>query len=96
VTVLLSSIQKGNNLSTFELLPNPNTGEFVIRVQLEVAEQVSVRVSNILGQILVAYDRSATGFEIPINLKHQAAGVYFVTLKIGERWLTKKCTVLNH
>ena len=94
--MLLSLVQKHSNLSTFELLPNPNSGAFIIRVQLEASEKVSIRVSNVLGQVLIEYNRSAAGFEIPINLKYQAAGVYFVSLQIGEQWTTKKCTVLNH
>ena len=81
------------NLAQFDVTPNPNTGQFTIQVSLLEAQQATVRVTNVLGQNLMEFNKDAQAFSIPIDIQEQASGVYFVTLSTDEKSITKKVVV---
>lgn len=93
VTVTIVGLDQIPNLSAFEVLPNPNAGTFQIQVTFTEAKEATVRLTNVLGQVLKEYNYSDASFSIPVELSNQASGVYFVILQTGAQSTTKKVVV---
>ncbi|CAA6828953.1 MAG: internalin, putative [uncultured Aureispira sp.] len=93
VTVNIVGLDQIPNLAAFEVLPNPNVGTFQIQVNFTVAKESTVRLTNVLGQVLKEYSYSDASFSIPVELRDQASGVYFVILQTGAQSTTKKIVV---
>ena len=67
------------------LFPNPNNGEFWLRMNSLLYNRIGIRVFNSLGQLVHAQEFSNLTFGslIPVNLKHAAAGLYRVQVYTG-------------
>lgn len=76
--------------------PNPARGQVNFRYQLPRAAQVDIKVYNVLGQMVKAFDR---GLQEPgyYSLKwsdaNVAEGVYFIRLQAGDHRATRKFVV---
>jgi hypothetical protein len=93
VTINIVGLGQIQNLSAFDVIPNPNGGTFQVPVSFAVAKEATVRLTNVLGQVLKEYNYSDASFSIPVELTDQASGVYFVILQTGEQSITKKVVV---
>ena len=93
VTVTISGIDDISGLAQFNVLPNPNNGAFVIQVSFADVNEANVSITNVLGQTLKSYNFSEKTFEIPVDIQHQASGVYFVILKSDNQIVTRKVTI---
>jgi len=86
----------GNSPLGFELeqnYPNPFNPETTIRYSLPVADQVSLKVVDILGRDvanLVDGYQPAGAHSVTFNAANQASGVYFYRLQSRTRTITKK------
>jgi hypothetical protein len=56
------------------IYPNPNNGEFVV----ETATELSLTLSNGLGQVIRTFDVSPLGGH-KVHVKDLAQGIYFIT-----------------
>jgi PKD repeat protein len=61
-----------------ELYPNPNSGNFTIRVHSETVTNVAIVSAT--GQLLTNYDASEFQSTMDINVKDMASGAYFVVI----------------
>ena len=93
VTVNITGLDNIPDLSRFVVMPNPNTGEFYIQVNFTESKNATVRLSNVLGQILKEYHYSESEFNVPVDVQHQASGVYFVELQTGSSSVTRKVII---
>jgi hypothetical protein len=93
VTVTIVGLDQIPDLSAFDIIPNPNAGTFQVQVNFTEAKEATVRLTNVLGQVLKEYSYSDASFSIPVELTSQASGVYFVILQTGEQSTTKKVVV---
>ncbi len=93
VTVTISGLEDIPGLAQFNVLPNPNTGAFVIKVSFADVNEANVSITNVLGQRLKSYNFSEKTFEIPVDIQHQASGIYFVILKSDNQIVTRKVTI---
>ncbi|WP_052597795.1 T9SS type A sorting domain-containing protein [Aureispira sp. CCB-QB1] len=93
VTINIVGLNQISNLSTFDVIPNPNAGTFQVQVSFTEAKTATVRLTNVLGQVLREYTYSDASFSIPVELTNQASGVYFVVLQTGTQHTTKKVVV---
>ena len=73
------------------LYPNPTTGKFNITV--ENAGDVVVKVGDILGNVLDINVTDNLNGTFSIDLSVVADGVYFVQVKNGDYFATKRITV---
>jgi len=73
------------------LYPNPTTGKFNITV--ENAGDVVVKVGDILGNVLDIDVTDNMNGTFSIDLSVVADGVYFVQVKNGDYFATKRITV---
>lgn len=84
------------SLTNFGIHPNPTSGTFNITFSSQVnVENVSVKVTNVTGQIVFSnvYGFGGTEFNKQINIGSQPAGVYFVELNTDGQKLVRKLLV---
>ena len=68
------------------LYPNPNSGQFNIRINSALFNVLGARVFNSAGQLVYTNQWRGLVYArvIPVNLSHLAAGVYMVRLYYGD------------
>lgn len=83
-----------NDLIGFSIFPNPNKGEFTIKMKTTSNEAVKVQVYDIRGRLVYdnLYD-SSPEFNQLIKLNNVQAGMYLVKINDGEKQATKKIIV---
>jgi hypothetical protein len=74
---------EGNNLNAFSAYPNPTSGKTTITFTSAQDAKYSVRVVDLLGNVLIADDIAATeGYNSKeIDLQNVAKGLYFITIQ---------------
>ncbi len=80
-------------LSLFDVLdiyPNPGKGQFTIRGQLPTYEEVTIELTNMLGQTLqpAIVLGSTNDFVQPVDISGYANGVYFIRIHASESIIT--------
>ncbi len=77
--------------------PNPGSGLFHVSVELERADDIAIRVLNIVGQeVLVAkHYTNALGGLYEVNLENQAGGTYFIEIKTKESRVIRKINLIR-
>ncbi len=78
--------------------PNPFNPSTDIRVSVNRAGVMSLKVYNVLGQLVKVVDsgyRPAGTYTFNVNMNSYASGVYFYTLRQGANVLTKKMMLLK-
>lgn len=79
-----SGIAKSGIDKNVSLMPNPSTGLVNVLLRFGNAENVSVSVTNVIGQeILSSKFDGITTFVAPLDLSSQPNGIYFVTVSNG-------------
>jgi Leucine-rich repeat (LRR) protein len=79
------------NKLDFAIYPNPNSGNFYIKVK-EVTKELYVEVYNLLGEKV--YSKKDFNTEnMSINLKNQAKGIYTLKIIIDTGTITKKVII---
>lgn len=81
---LSTGISKSSLEKNVNIMPNPSTGLVNVLLNFGKAENVTVTVSNVIGQELISnkYD-VINSFVAPLDLSSQANGIYFVTVSNG-------------
>ncbi len=78
--------------------PNPFNPSTVIKVGLNRGGVMSLRVYNVLGQLVKIVDQGykpAGQYSYDVNMDNFASGVYFYTLQQGPNVITKKMLLLK-
>jgi len=79
--------------SIFDVLdvyPNPGKGEFTIRGMMPTTEDVTIELTNMLGQVLQPAVRinNTNDFRRPMDISRYANGVYFIRITAGDSMVT--------
>jgi uncharacterized repeat protein (TIGR01451 family) len=95
--VLPNATQDALEGSSFEVFPNPASGQFFVRFDLMRHSNVRLEVLDVLGRVLYA-NSAATEFaagkhQLAIQSNDWPSGVYFVRLGVGEAGFAKKIVV---
>jgi hypothetical protein len=78
-----------------EIFPNPSDGNFRIRVQTAVAEDLTIEIYNELGQIAWRHTEPFTQkFDRQFVASQLASGSYLVRVKSGEKLTVKRLRIL--
>ena len=85
--ILITSTAEWASLEAFEVFPNPNRGHFNIRVSAAPAEQLHVRLYNMVGQKLQQYHAAfqAGRWQQEIDGSKLPAGIYLLEVQIGQQ-----------
>ena len=90
-------LEENFNQVTFEVsqnMPNPAYGETRIQVVSDTQADVVLTLSNVLGQRVYKTTQSGAGnHTFKLNVSDFDAGIYFYTVTIGEKSVTKKMLV---
>jgi CTP-dependent riboflavin kinase len=70
------------------LFPNPNQGNFTVRVPK--GSEGKWIILNQLGQVIKAQDFITLAESVPISVNGLGQGVYYLTLEINQQIITKK------
>lgn len=82
--------------SSFSIYPNPGKGEIYVNVNLQTAQNVKIKVMNILGKIISTKTLSnISSGTYNIDLSNEAEGMYFVELSTEKEKTVKKITILK-
>ena len=80
-----------------DIYPEPNSGSFTVRLRLDAPQAITMRVRNVLGQIVHESSRIATEGEqnFEVQLGSVPKGVYLLEANIGSRRFVKNITALK-
>lgn len=85
-----------SDLFALSVTPNPTSDNFVINYDLATAGTAQIGLYNSVGKLLKAVEidqQSAGSYQLPMSLKDQATGIYFVQIRSGEAFATVKLVV---
>ena len=81
-------------LDSFSIFPNPNNGEFTIKLNSNSGSAIEVDVFDIRGRKIFKNSFTNTGdFNETISLNNVQAGMYLVTVNDGNNEVTKRIIV---
>ncbi len=92
-TVTLSSLDVFG-LDSFSVYPNPNNGEFTVKLNSSSSNKIKINVYDIRGRKV--FDNSysnSSNFNKVVNLNNVQSGIYILKVSDGERSGTKKIIV---
>jgi len=82
-------VEEFGGLSSVELYPNPNNGQFTVKGELEQATDITITVMDAMGREVAAsiVVPGAQQFNVPLNVSNLANGLYLVRVQTaqGER-----------
>ena len=83
-------IEEHSIFDVLDLYPNPGKGEFTVRGMLPVTEDVTIELTNMLGQALQPTIRisDTNDFNQSVNISGFANGVYFIRITAAESMVT--------
>jgi len=84
-----TSISTLNDVSSFEIFPNPTTGIFTFKSSS--TSDVAVSIFNLMGSTI--FNFTTQDLKSTIDLSNQAAGVYFLQATVNGRTQTQKLIV---
>jgi len=90
---LFVSVGHLHNLNHFNLMPNPNQGNFSLHLQFAQPQEAIVEISTALGQRVRAYPVSGGEIRMDLNLDFLPAGVYFATVHTQSGYTAKKFVI---
>lgn len=83
-----------NQFTTFSIFPNPNNGQFTIKLNSNSDEKISISVYDVRGRLVLDKNYDSTGnFEQDIDLNNVEAGIYLIKVSDGLNQTTKKIIV---
>ena len=78
----------------FLLYPNPNSGNFFCELNNNSRENIVIRVYNTVGQVIYEKEFKNTPKKtIQVNMPPLSDGIYLLSLKQGDKFITKKIIV---
>ena len=81
-TVVLTAIENTNaNIASINVYPNPSNGVFNVNLQLNKSEEVSLRLTDITGKVIMLSNEAATTSLVKeINMPNLAVGSYILSV----------------
>jgi hypothetical protein len=91
VYIYVESVEEQNLSNLVNIYPNPNTGQFFIKLDLN-KENYSVKIMDVTGQIIYSKTELSKS-KLVVDLNTIANGLYFVEVKTSEGKTTKKILI---
>ena len=80
---IAQEVTAGSDNETLNVFPNPNDGQFSVTMTLNNDNAATLEVLNVLGQVVYSNVPEVSNGQLSttINMKNQAAGIYYVRIK---------------
>jgi hypothetical protein len=91
--VCVSSTSIDDQVSKFEVYPNPNNGVFNISFESPLKQNVTIEVFNMLGNVIYTKTLSNNIGSFNVELSDISSGVYFIKLDSNEKIFYKKISI---
>ena len=88
----LVGVEELNKDDMINVYPNPTTGVFTLEVE-NVSDDMNITVTDLLGNVLSVEVTDNLNGSYVVDMSTVADGVYFVQVKNGDYYATKKVTV---
>ena len=76
---------------SIDLYPNPTSGNAQLQLGLERTSDLTIKISNQLGQVIDHFTEKNVGFgNIDLNTSQLSPGIYYISISNGEVVSTKK------
>jgi hypothetical protein len=92
---LVGITENSSEVSELNLFPNPASNNFNLIFVNQNAEQVSVEITNALGQVIkiVSLENTKGVVNNNVDITNIQAGVYFVKINVGQKSSVRKLTI---
>lgn len=94
--ILPTGIDEENfNTQIIRIFPNPNTGEFIIEMEITNPQDLEIKLLNVIGQVI--YEEKLSKFsgvyQKTIDVGKQAAGIYNLQILTENGTINKKLII---
>ncbi len=91
----VNNVEEAANFSVAQNSPNPATNLTSVLVTTETAGTINFSISNVLGQVIhkESVENKALAHTFEFNVSNFDSGIYFYTVEIGNKAVTKKMLV---
>ncbi|RMF23681.1 MAG: HYR domain-containing protein, partial [Bacteroidetes bacterium] len=90
-----TGVQEPESLLALEVLPNPNTGSFLLHWQLERAAEAQVELFDILGRKVLLLPVEGRSGTLPLHLPNPAPGVYLLRFTLDGKSALRRVVVTS-
>jgi large repetitive protein len=97
ILVLPVSVNSDKANRTFDIYPNPNRGEFNIKVETLKSEEFNIEIYNSLGSLIWKQESVTVNgtFTTHVVLSESPSGMYMIRLRNNENTIVKKLIIKN-
>jgi hypothetical protein len=90
----LTNVNDLNNVNNMDVYPNPSNGNFNVKFDFMKAEDVTVTVTNLIGEVVRTLNfQNVSSGSYPIDMTSEAKGNYFVNIKTAGGTVTKRISI---
>ena len=95
ITVMVNAVEEIPGIQVFELFPNPNSGQFTLRLEGLPLDELNISLVNVIGQRLTdeKVDFSTGKLHKEFNLSELPTGTYILQLRSADKVLHKKLVI---
>ncbi|MBI1227823.1 MAG: T9SS type A sorting domain-containing protein [Bacteroidetes bacterium] len=90
---LVSSSNEAQKILSFDLSPNPSTGEFLFALKLTKATRVMVCIYDATGRQILTEVQEAVTPQFNFDFSENPSGVYLLRAVVGEHTITKRLII---
>jgi hypothetical protein len=84
---------KENTVSTLEIFPNPNTGNFEIKLSNQNYQDVTVTMMNILCETVMQENVTNTNAPLQIDASNFEEGLYYIKVQTDNTTYLRKVII---
>ena len=84
-----------NIQNNINLYPNPSNGNLTVTWK-PTSEASNIKIYNVLGRLILNQNINEGQQRLDLNMTKEASGIYFIKLKVGNRFMRKKLIITNN
>jgi hypothetical protein len=94
VTLIFNGTNEASSGLYFDVMPNPGSGLFWVKMDLPQFSRLQVSVYDVLGRMVFRSEMEGVGgISAPLDLQHLPSGTYQLRINEGVRWGVKRLVV---
>ena len=84
-----------NIQNNINLYPNPSNGNLTVTWK-PTSEASNIKIYNLLGRLILNQNINEGQQRLDLNMTKEASGIYFIKLKVGNRFMRNKLIITNN